>query len=90
MIKSISEKEANIKGLVDSIVEGIQEVKGKDIAVLDISSIENAVCDYFIICTGDSSTQVNSIASTIEKTTRKNLQETRVTLLIPKIKPLKA
>lgn len=75
MIKTISEKEVNLKGLVDSIVEGIQEVKGKDIAILDISTIENTVCDYFIICTGDSSTQVNSIARTIEKTTRKNLQE---------------
>jgi ribosome-associated protein len=75
MIKTISEKEVNIKGLVDSIVEGIQDIKGKDIAVLDLSSIDNAVCDFFIICTGDSSTQVKSIASNVEKTTRKNLKE---------------
>lgn len=75
MIKTISEKDVNIKGLVDSIVEGIQEVKGKDIAILNLSNIENAVCDYFIICTGDSSTQVSSISGSIEKTTRKNLKE---------------
>ena len=75
MIKTISEKEVNVKGLVDSIVEGIQEVKGKDIAILNLSAIENAVCNYFIICTGESSTQVSSIASSIEKTTRKNLKE---------------
>lgn len=75
MIKTISEKDVNIKGLVDSIVEGIQDVKGKDIAILNLSNIENAVCDYFIICTGDSSTQVSSIANSIEKTTRKNIQE---------------
>jgi len=75
MIKTISEKEVNIKSLVDSVVEGIQEVKGKDIAILNLSSIENAVCDYFIICTGDSSTQVSSIASSIDKVTRKNIQE---------------
>ena len=75
MIKTISEKDVNIKGLVDSIVEGIQEVKGKDIAILNLSNIENAVCDYFIVCTGDSSTQVSSISGSIEKTTRKNLKE---------------
>jgi ribosome-associated protein len=75
MIKTISEKDVNTKGLVDSIVEGIQEVKGKDITILNLSKIENAVCDYFIICTGDSSTQVSSISGSIEKITRKNLKE---------------
>ena len=75
MIKTISEKDANTKGLLDSIVEGIQDVKGKDIAVLNISKIDNAVCEYFIVCTGDSSTQVSSIANSIEKTARKNSKE---------------
>jgi len=75
MIKTISDKDANNKKLIDSIIEGIQEVKGKDISILNLAGIENAVCDYFIICTGDSSTQVKSIASLIEKTTRKNIAE---------------
>ena len=75
MIKTISEKDANTKGLLDSIVEGIQDVKGKDIAVLNISKIDNAVCEYFIVCTGDSSTQVSSIANSIEKIARKNSKE---------------
>ena len=75
MIKTISEKDANTKELIDSIVEGIQEVKGKDIAILNITNIESAVCEYFIVCTGDSSTQVSSIASSVEKTTRMNIKE---------------
>jgi len=75
MVKTISEKDAKTKELLDSIVEGIQEVKGKDIAVLNITDIESAVCEYFIVCTGDSSTQVRSIASSVEKTTRNNIQE---------------
>jgi len=75
MIKTISEKDANTKGLIDSIVDGIQEVKGKDIAILNIKNIESAVCEYFIICTGDSSTQVRSIASSVEKTTRNAIKE---------------
>jgi ribosome-associated protein len=75
MIKTISDKDVNVKELIDSIVEGIQEVKGKDISILDLSSIDNAVCSHFIICTGDSSTQVKSIASVVEKMTRKKLKE---------------
>ncbi len=75
MIKTISDIDVNVKELIDSIVEGIQEVKGKDISILDLSSIENAVCSHFIICTGDSSTQVKSIANVVEKMTRKKLKE---------------
>jgi len=75
MTKTISEQEANSKILVDNIVEGIQEVKGKDISILNLSAIENAVCDYFVICSGESSTQVSAIASSVEKITRTNLKE---------------
>jgi ribosome-associated protein len=75
MTKTISEQEANSKILVDSIVEGIQEVKGKDISILNLTSIDNAVCDYFVVCTGDSSTQVDAIANSIERTTRENIKE---------------
>jgi len=75
MIKSVSESEANAKILVDTIVEGIQEVKGKDIAILNLQGIENSVCDYFIVCTGDSNTQVESIASAVVKHTRNEIRE---------------
>jgi len=75
MSKTISEQELQTKQLIDTIVEGIQDIKGKDIAILDLTGIEQRVCDYFIICTGDSSTQVDSIAHSIVKTTRKKLKE---------------
>ncbi len=75
MIKSISESEANDKILVDTIVEGIQEIKGKDITILNLKEIENSVCDYFIVCSGDSNTQVDGIASSVVKHTRKEIKE---------------
>lgn len=75
MTKTISEKEANLKLLVDTIVEGVQEVKGKDITILNLTEIENAVCDYFVICSGDSSTQVDAIANSVQRTTREKLTE---------------
>ncbi len=56
--------------LVSSIVEGIQEVKGKDIVHLDLRDVQNTVCDHFIICHGDSATQVEAISGSVQKFAR--------------------
>lgn len=75
MLKTVDEKAHAAKILIDSIIDGIQDVKGKDITVLDLKEIPNAVTDYFIICTGESSTQVDAISQSIVRTTRNNLKE---------------
>jgi ribosome-associated protein len=54
------------KELVQTITDSILDKKGKKIAILDLSSINFAFCDYFIICHGDSSTQVGAIAESVE------------------------
>lgn len=61
--------------LVDAVVEGIQEVKGKDIVHLDLRDVPNTVCEHFIICHGDSTTQVEAIFNSVERTTREKLKE---------------
>lgn len=61
------------KELVDIIVEGIEDVKGEDITIMDLRELDNAVCSYFVICNGNSNTQVNAIAGAIRKKTRENL-----------------
>ncbi|PKM83026.1 MAG: ribosome silencing factor [Firmicutes bacterium HGW-Firmicutes-14] len=43
-----------------------EEKKAKDVILLDIHDI-STVCDYFVICSGMSSTQVKAIAENIEK-----------------------
>ena len=63
------------KLLCDAIVEGMQENKAKSITVLDLRNIPNAVTDFFVICSGDSNVQVEGIASTVSRHTRKELQE---------------
>lgn len=60
--------------LLNYVIKGIQELKGKDIAVLDLTKIDNAVCKYFVICSGDSTTQVQSIADSIEEEVKKSLK----------------
>jgi ribosome-associated protein len=61
--------------LCNAIVEGMQENKAKDIVVLDLRNIANAVTDFFVICSGESSTQVDGISSTVTRHTRKELKE---------------
>lgn len=73
MDKELKEDDSQV--LCDAIVEGMQENKAKDIVVLDLREIHNAVCDYFVICSGESSTQVDGISSSVMRHTRKELSE---------------
>lgn len=64
-----------IEELIENIIEGIQRKKGKEIVVLDFRKIENAVCQYFIICHANSGTQVQAISESIEEVVKQNLKE---------------
>ena len=59
--------------MIDSIIKGIFEKKGHEIVCIDLSQVENAICDFFVICHGDSNTQVNAIAESVEKETIEQL-----------------
>jgi ribosome-associated protein len=52
--------------LLDAVVEGMRDKKAKNIMILNLSSIENRVTDYFVICDADSNIHVNSIADSVE------------------------
>jgi len=53
------------KQLVQKITKGIQEKKGKDIVIADLSPIEGAICRYFVICEGSSPAQVEAITESV-------------------------
>ena len=61
--------------LLDEIVHGIENVKGEDIQVLDLTEIDNTPCDYFVICSGNSNTQVSAIVGSVQKNVSKLLKE---------------
>jgi ribosome-associated protein len=69
--KSITESEL----LCKAIVEGMQDNKAKDIVVLDLRQLTSSVCDFFVICSGDSSTHVDGISNSTTRYTRKTLEE---------------
>lgn len=59
-------------GLLDSIIESIRERKGHRITVVDLSRINSTPASTFIICEGNSTTQVNAIADNIREYLRVN------------------
>ncbi|MFT6795325.1 MAG: ribosome-associated protein [Maribacter sp.] len=61
--------------LIALILQGIEEVKGQHINLLDLRDIENTVCDYFIVCNGTSNTHVNAIVGSIQKIVSKAIQD---------------
>lgn len=63
------------QALIETIVDAIQDVKGEDIMILDLSKIENSVAETFVICSGNSNTQVSAIAGAVEKKVRNELKE---------------
>ena len=46
------------KVLIEKITEGIQEKKGKNIVIADLTNIDDTICKYFVICQGNSPSQV--------------------------------
>ena len=61
--------------VAEFVIQGLLERKGKDIVCLDLREIDGAVCDYFIICHGDSTTQVSALAESVENTVRIEMGE---------------
>jgi ribosome-associated protein len=59
----------NYDQLLHHITEGLLEKKAKKIVIIDLRKLEYAPCDHFIICHGDSSTQVRALADAVEEKT---------------------
>lgn len=66
---------AETQQLVNTIISGIQEKKGRAITTVDLRNIENAPCAYFVICTGGSPQQVDAITDSVKEFAHKEAQE---------------
>ena len=60
----------NSKELINQITKGIQEKKGYRIVIVDLSDIEDTICDYFVICQGNSPTQLMASTDSVKDTAR--------------------
>ena len=68
--KKAIQPKAELNGLQDLIIDCITDIKGKNIVLLNLRQIDDAPADYFIVCEGDSTTQVRAIAGNIERRLR--------------------
>ena len=53
------------KELVKTIVEGLQEKRGKNIVTVDLSQTSGAICQYMVICEGNTPTQVSALSDSL-------------------------
>ncbi len=63
------------KELVKTIVEGLQEKKGKNIVIVDLNQISGAICQYMVICEGNTPSQVSALSDSVWDFARRNAQE---------------
>ena len=61
--------------LAEVVIKGMQDLKAENIISIDLREIENAVCEYFIVCTGTSSTHVSALGGSVEREVRDTLQD---------------
>lgn len=61
--------------LLEGIIKGIFEKRGLNVLKLDLRKLENRITDYFVICHGSSTTQVDSICDSVEDKVRKEAGE---------------
>ncbi|MGB3780834.1 MAG: ribosome silencing factor [Tunicatimonas sp.] len=61
--------------LSEVVAFGMLEKKAEDVIVMDLRKVKNAVADFFVIGSGNSDTQLDAIAESVEKEVKEKLGE---------------
>jgi ribosome-associated protein len=72
--KKATQPKAVTNGLPELIIDCITDIKGKNIVLLDLRELKDVPADFFIVCEGDSTTQVRGIAGNIERRLKAELK----------------
>ena len=65
----------NSKKLSNIIAKSMKDKKAKEVSIINLEKIKNSICDYFVICSGNSDIQLDSIAENIERKVYENTNE---------------
>ena len=68
-------KNISSEQLCDLVINGMQEKKGFDIVKLDLRKIPGTITDFFVICSGNSDTQIDAVAGSVEEEVVKSAKE---------------
>ncbi|MDR0844243.1 MAG: ribosome silencing factor [Tannerella sp.] len=63
------------KALVEAVVKGMQEKKGKKITMVDMTQLSGAICEYMVICEGNSQNQLSSLSDSVWEIARTDAGE---------------
>lgn len=71
----VKDKKVTSEQLAHAAVEGLQEKKGIDIALIDLREVPNAFTDFFVIASGSSDTQAGALSDSVEEVIYKKLRQ---------------
>lgn len=66
---------AELPQIVRSAIEGVSDIKGENLILLDLRGLDNSVCDFFIVAEAQSTTQVNAMADAVHKRIREEAND---------------
>lgn len=68
------------KSLANSVVAACQDKKARNIVIVDMTELPGTICQYFVICEGNTPTQVGAIADEIVDSLKKKKKERPITI----------
>ena len=70
-MQNTAEEASTSTQLSEVAVNGMLEKKAEDVVIMDLREVKTAVADYFVLCSGNSDTQIDAISESIEEEVRK-------------------
>lgn len=68
-------QQGDAERLLDAVIDGLQDMKAVNIVSIDLTKIEDAVANYFVICEGEATTHIKGIANNVEDKVMKAVGE---------------
>ena len=66
---------AETEVLVAKIVDALQDKKGRNIITMNLTGIQGAICQYFVVCEGGSPIQVSALSDSVWDKVSDDLRE---------------
>jgi len=61
--------------VLEAIINGLQEKKGRGIVTIDLRNTPGAICRYMVICEGNSPNQITALSDSVWEFVHRGLKE---------------
>ena len=66
--------------LLDTIVKGLQEKKGRNIVTVDLREMPGAICQFMVICEGNNPNQISALSDSVWDMVNKEVKEKPISI----------